>query len=360
MAVVASIYVRISQARDGSTLGVERQLPPALAVCRRKGWRVPAIETGHTLDDLLEAIRHGRPVEGIYVDNDLSAYDRSKPRKDYQRLLTDIAAGQAGAIAAFDIDRLTRDMREGEDIIDLARTYGTRTAFATGEDYDLSTPGGRYAFRGEVNRAVRESDQKSLRAKLKHDELGRAGRFSGYRRPFGYDLEGIEVERERPDGTPVTHLINCRLVINVAEAHEIRAAVKRLNTGGTVSSIMADWNRRGIRRAEGGIWYTRNIVALLTNPRIAGLRRWQGELYQAEWEAIIAREEWERVCLIMANPAPDPRRGRRGPPPTIYLLTGGLGACECGASIRVMARAACAITAVIRRACLMPAVGSIA
>jgi len=97
---------------------------------------------------------------------------------------------------------------------------------------------------------------------------------------------------------------------------------------------MADWNRRGLRRAEGGIWYTRNIVELLTNPRIAGLRRWQGELYQAQWEAIIAREEWERVCLILANPAPDPRRGRRGPPPTIYLLTGGLGACECGASIR--------------------------
>jgi site-specific DNA recombinase len=72
----------------------------------------------------------------------------------------------------------------------------------------------------------------------------------------------------------------------------------------------------------------------LTSPRIAGLSRWQDELYEAQWEAIISREEWERVCLILANPAPDPRRGRREPPPTIYLLTGGLGVCECGVSIR--------------------------
>jgi site-specific DNA recombinase len=253
--VVANIYLRISKAQDGSTLGVERQLPPTLAVCRRNGWHVPAIEAGQTLDDLIEAIRHGRRVDGIYVDNDLSAYDRSKPRKDYQRLLTDIAAGRAGAIAAFDIDRLTRDMREGEDIIDLARTYGTRTAFATSDDYDLSTPGGRYAFRGEVNRAIRESDQKSVRAREKAAELARAGKFSGFRRPFGYNLEGIEVEHERPDGSKVMHLIHCRLVINPAEAAEVRAAVAKLLTTGTVSAIQPTGTgaASGGRRAGFGI-----------------------------------------------------------------------------------------------------------
>jgi site-specific DNA recombinase len=308
--VVADIYVRISRARDGSTLGVDRQEPPCRTLLKQLGWTLGKVIT----------------------DNDKSAFDETL-RPGYAELLDRQHRGQANAIVALDTDRLARQPRDNEDLIDLAE-QGTRIATVTGAEFDFTLLDEQLTFRLKGILGWRESQQKRLRAKMKHDELGRAGKYSGYRRPFGYNLEGIEVEGTRPDGTPVTHLINCRLVINGDEAHEIRAAVKKLNTGGTVSSIMADWNRRGIRRAEGGIWYTRNIAALLTNPRIAGLRRWQGELYQAEWEAIIPREEWERVCLILANPAPDPRRGRRGPPPTIYLLTGGLGACECGASIR--------------------------
>ncbi len=327
---VSAIYVRISQARDGSTLGVERQVPPAVELAKAQGWHVPAIEQGLTVDAILESIRAGRTVEGIYVDNDLSAYSRRKPRLDYQRLLKDIRARHVGAVAAFDVDRITRDMREGEDLIELA----PRTAFATGESHDLSTPGGRYAFRSEVARARRESEQKSARAKLKADQLARAGRYSGHRRAFGYDLDGVPMRVEQPDGTIATHLRAVKLVINPAEAAEIRHAAKMILDGRTISTVMADLNRRGIRRVEDGLWETRTVNALLTNPRIAGLRRWKSVLYKGNWEPILDRETWERVCLILENPAPDPRRGRHGPLPKTYLLTGGLGFCECGASVR--------------------------
>jgi len=97
---------------------------------------------------------------------------------------------------------------------------------------------------------------------------------------------------------------------------------------------MRDWNQRGVRRAEGGYWYTRNLRALLLNPRVAGLRRWEGVLYEAEWEPILDRETWDRVCLRLEQRLPNPHRGRRGPPPTTYLLTGGVAFCECGKRLR--------------------------
>lgn len=307
----ADIYVRISRARDGSTLGIDRQEPPCRTLLTDLGWTL------------------GK----IIPDNDRSAFT-GEPRPGFEELKDRQRRGIAQGIVALDTDRLAVLPGDYEDLIALSEQYGTRIATVTGHEFDFTLLDEQMLFRIKGIVAWRERQQKRLRAKMKHDELGRAGKFSGYRRPFGYDLEGNPVEGTRPDGTPVTRLIHCRLVINVPEAAEVRAAAKKILTAGSVSAILTDWNRRGVRRAEGGVWYTRNIVELLTNPRIAGLRRWQGKLYEADWEPIISWEEWERLCLILANPAPDPRRGRRGPPPTTYLLTGGLGACECGVSIR--------------------------
>jgi DNA invertase Pin-like site-specific DNA recombinase len=308
--VVGDIYLRISRARDGSVLGVERQEPPCRTLLRELGWALGKVIT----------------------DNDKSAFDGT-PRKGYEELLERQKQGLANAIVALDTDRLAKHPRDYEDLIDLAERQGTRIATVTGSEFDFTLLDEQLTFRLKGILAWRESQQKRLRAKMKHDELARAGKFSGYRRPFGHNLEGTPYKVERPGGAKVTRLAHCKLVLNEAEAREIRVAVTKLLSSGTLSAIQRDWNNRGVRRAEGGLWYTRNIHQLLRSPRIAGLRRWHGELVKAEWEPIIGRDDWERVCLILENPAPDPRRGRRGPPPTTYLLTGRLGECECEASL---------------------------
>src|SRR5919201_1731578 len=113
--VPAAIYCRISRVRDGSTLGVDRQEPPTRLLCERLGWK----------------------VERVFVDNDLSAYHH-KRRPDFEELLAWARDGHIRAIAAWDADRLTRQPRENEDLIDLAERYGIRLATVTGE-YDLAT-----------------------------------------------------------------------------------------------------------------------------------------------------------------------------------------------------------------------------
>jgi hypothetical protein len=91
----AGIYIRISRAADGSTLGIERQDPPCRALSERNGWE----------------------VADVYRDNDLSAFNGHRP--GYQRLLTDAKAGRIGAIVAWDADRLTRQPIENEGLINL-------------------------------------------------------------------------------------------------------------------------------------------------------------------------------------------------------------------------------------------------
>jgi len=92
----AAIYVRISSDRTGAGLGVARQEEACRALCARLGWIVVM----------------------VYCDNDVSAYS-GKPRKAWNQMQADIAAGQIDAIACWHVDRLTRMPRELEDVIDL-------------------------------------------------------------------------------------------------------------------------------------------------------------------------------------------------------------------------------------------------
>ena len=69
-------------------------------LCRERGWL-----------DTLE-----------YVDNDFSATN-GKRRPAYQQMLTDIRAGEIDRIGVWDLDRLYRQPRELEDLIDLDAYY---------------------------------------------------------------------------------------------------------------------------------------------------------------------------------------------------------------------------------------------
>ena len=76
--------------------------------------------------------------------------------------------------------------------------------------------------------------------------------------------------------------------INPAEAEAIRdAAMRVLERGESVGSIARDWTARGIKPVAAKQWWPTSIVGMLTSPRLAGLREWQGHKYPAmQWPAI--------------------------------------------------------------------------
>ena len=91
-----AIYARISDDRhDGA--GVDRQLQDCRALVKSNGWG-PAVE---------------------FVDNSVSAYS-GKPRPRYLAMLAALRDGSLGRVVVWHLDRLYRQPRELEDIIDLA------------------------------------------------------------------------------------------------------------------------------------------------------------------------------------------------------------------------------------------------
>lgn len=278
----AGIYTRISSDIEGTGLGVKRQLDDCQRLADRKGWHV---------------------VE-VYEDNDTSATN-GKPRKDYERMMSDVEHGRITAVIVWDVDRLTRTPRELEDVIDYADRAGLKLA-SVGGDIDLATEQGRMMARMKGTVARYEVEQSRRRLRNKHAELATAGRHNGPR-PFGWDMEKV-------DSGPAI------LRINAAEAEIIRECVDRVLAGDAIWKIRNDLNRRGVRTTTGGEWQTQVLRRMLLRWRNCGIRTHHGrEAGPGQWEPIIDRETHERVVATLTDPAR--RSNNRGTAPR-YLLTG--------------------------------------
>jgi site-specific DNA recombinase len=297
--IPAAIYCRISRVRDGSTLGVERQEPPARGLCERLGWK----------------------VERVFVDNDLSAYHNQR-RPDFEEMLAWAQESRIRAIAAWDADRLTRQPRENEDLIDLAERYRIQLATVTGE-YDLATPSGRLHFRIKGAIARHESEHRAERIRLKQEELARAGQLGGGgTRPFGY-LD----DRVTPHTFPFC-LLGSQETVEGGEAQLVREAAERVLLGEALHAVLMDWIERDIPTVTGKPWRTAVLRRLLLSPRIAGLRQHQGAtIGKAAWPAIIDEATHERLRVLLSDPV---RQLNGGKLARSYLLTGVIYCGACG------------------------------
>lgn len=284
----AAIYARLSKDAEQRGLSVARQERECRQLAEREGWEVAE----------------------VYVDDDLSAYSQRRPRPSYMRLLEDVRAGRVQAILARHEDRLLRDIREGEDLIDLVEKTGVRIDLLDGR-VDLNSARGRSDFRNAINRARYESERKAERLRLTHSDLAARGRFHGGRRPYGY----------RPVG-------DGRLEVVPEEAEVVRESARRVLAGESLYGVCADLNRRGVASAQGAGWRTPTLKRVLTSLTVAGRREHHGEdAGAAAWDAILDEGTWRAV----RNTLLQPHAVRRGGRPPVNLLAGGLAVCgTCG------------------------------
>jgi DNA invertase Pin-like site-specific DNA recombinase len=165
-AIAAGAYVRISDDRAGDAAGVGRQEADCRALAERRGWT----------------------VADVYTENDTSAFKRRKvrlpdgstalrvDRPAFRKLLADLSSGAVGALVAYDLDRIARDPRDLEDLIDVVETHKIPTAAVTGS-LDLSNDSGVTMARIAVAIANKSSRDTSRRVARKHLELAdRRGR----------------------------------------------------------------------------------------------------------------------------------------------------------------------------------------
>jgi len=249
----AAIYLRQSEDRNGNMLAVDRQRQDCEKLCAQKGW-----------------------VTTEYMDNDTSA-SNGKTRPDYQRMLADIRDGRIDAVVAWDLDRLYRQPRELEDLIDLADQKHLALATVGGEA-DLSTDNGRLFARIKGAVAKSETDRKSARQKRAAQQRAEAGTPGRSTVPFGYRQAGDALELEP------------------AEAMMVRDAYSAILAGVSLHAITRQWNTGNVPTRRGNRWSGATVRQVLMAWRNAGVAVYKGEpVGEGAWPAIVDRDVFDGV-----------------------------------------------------------------
>ena len=295
--VRAGLYQRISLDKAGDEHGVANQLADQKRTAGARGYTITLIES----------------------DNDISALT-GKRRPGYERIMAAAAAGEIDVILVFQTSRFWRYRRQRAEGIEILRKAGVSLVATRGPSLDMSSAYGRAmaGLLGEFD--TMESEVKSERQQLANRAGAEAGKArKGTPRPFGWQADRITLEE--------------------AEAGAIHDACTALLAGGTITGIVRDWEKRGVRPhqmvlpfgplPEGTQTWTRTSVRLiLSNPRNAGIAIYKGaETGRGEWEAIVPEETYRAVAALLADTTRKPTQG-------VTTLLGGIGLCRCGNYVR--------------------------
>ncbi|MCG3042559.1 recombinase family protein [Streptomyces sp. S1A] len=271
----AVLLVRISDDRDGEAAGVARQEADGRALASRLGWTVAE----------------------VVIENDVSAFKRRRIRlpngnvelrtirPGFRDALDKLMTGLRDGLLAYDLDRVVRDPRDLEDLIDVVEHKGIPVETVTGS-LRLSNDTEIMAARIGVAFANKSSRDTSRRVTRKHLELAEQGKTNGggYR-GYGYTYQKEVIEEE---------------------AAVIRDIAQAILGGQSLNSIAADLNEKNAPTATGARWTGRSVKSVVSKPSVAGLRSYKGKVIgSAAWPPILERDTWEEVNSTLAN-----RRGR--------------------------------------------------
>ncbi|MFG1878875.1 recombinase family protein [Sphaerisporangium sp. NPDC049003] len=317
----AAILARISDADDGETAGVDDQVRDMRAWVARRGW---SLEEAHVL-----------------VENDTSAFKRRKiklpngqtdfrtVRPKFRRALELLATRQADVLVVLDLDRLARQPRDLEDLIDLVETsrFAVTCESLTGSCQLTSDAGITMAriMCAVANKSSKDTARRVSRARLRQAE---AGQFGGGPRPYGFEADGIT---PRP--------------AEVAEIAKMGDVVLLPNfgkrNGPSLKGIARDLRARGVLTATGGEFASTTVRDVLLRPRNAALmvhKPGEGRKHytpadvvgRAPWEPIISEEAFWAITAKLCDPSRLTNSG-----PASKWLGSGVYRCPCAEVTRV-------------------------
>ncbi len=159
---VAGVYIRVStedQAREGFSLGEQEE--KLLQLCKFKE---------------LEVYK-------VYKDAGISAKDMEH-RPQFQEMLKDMKEGKLNYIVAYKLDRITRSVRDLEELISVLEQYNC-FLLCDRDDVNTSTANGRFFVRMLTVLSQLEIEIVSERTKFGLNGAIKSGHIPG-QRPFGY------------------------------------------------------------------------------------------------------------------------------------------------------------------------------
>lgn len=292
--LLAGVYGRQSRNKAKS---IDEQVAAGLAVASENGWT----------------------AAGTYQDGSSASRYARKGRDDWDRVLADIESGALNILILWEASRGDRTLTTWSQLLDLCRAKGVQIYVIADERlYDpRKASDWKSLARAGVDSAG-ESDLISVRVKRGHAGAAAAGRPSHGRTPFGY------VRRYDP--------ANGELVgqdIDDTTAPIVREIFARIKKGEAVSTIVDDFNERGVKTSGAAKWYRVRVRDIAMNRAYLGQRVYNGTVSEGIWPEMVDAETFYAVQRVLT----DPKRVTTRPGRAVHLLSY-LGTCSpCGAHL---------------------------
>ena len=187
--------------------------------------------------------------------------------------------GVSGGVIVFDLERFSRQPKDGERMIELAANG--LLVLDSESEYDLRTPNGKKAFRDAINAAAYYSDRLSTRSARGKRLKAIGGEPNGSARPFGFEADLITV---REDEAAILRDLTARFLAGETQD----ALIAELNARGITTSYGKPWTRAGLRKV---LTREKNWGRIIYTDPKSGITSVVGRL---PGEPIVSEEDFER------------------------------------------------------------------
>ncbi len=230
--------------------------------------------------------------------------------------------GRVNALLTEDLDRVVRDPRDLEDLLEACEMTGASARSLSGSL--TLTNGGTEAERSMARVMIAMANKASADTACRvagGRERNWGESYQGGRRPFGYVV-----------AKNTKHLKRTLLIVPDESELIMKWTDQILNQDVSLKAILREIRQNGIPSASGGEWNGRTLKQVLTKPTVAGLAAYKGQFKPAPWPAILERDIWERLCEKLSGPLADTSRGNEPK----WLLSGiaKCGICQDGTTVR--------------------------
>lgn len=222
----------------------------------------------------------------VYID--IASSKTGSSRKEFTRMLDDCQSKSLDIVITKSISRFGRDTVETLEALRQMRDFGVRVIFEQ-ENLDTADTDSELMISIVESFAQAENESRSENIKWGLKQKAASGTSKLYdRKCYGYDHD--------EDG---------RLIINEAEADNVRKIFRRYLEGKSILGIMKELEKQGIQSPTGKEkWPKRTIDVLLSNEKYTGnVRLFDSEKREVQYlskdnhPAIISSETYQAVQI---------------------------------------------------------------
>lgn len=225
-----------------------------------------------------------------YFDEDFTGANTKRP--GLQRLLADIESGQIDVLIVYQLDRLSRDVRDFANIYSLLEEHGV-SFVSVKEQIDTTTPIGKAMM--YVTVVFAQMERETIAARVTDNMIGLAkkGYWVGGQPPLCYDRQRIEVDGKK-------HVI---LVLNPdGAAYVTKIFDLFLDLCLSLQGMETYFKNNNIKTVNGKFFSTNQLHKILTMPYCVEATTEIYDFYAAKgciMDPDSPREKWDGTVGVM-------------------------------------------------------------